>query len=233
MKNRLGYFLMALLMVFSMTGGALAEAVPGIATDPGSISGFDLSDQNPESSIQLMFAKLQLEQAEIMKKQTMDKMEQIQKSQEEQKQVAGYLNEARQAQAAAGDGTSDMSDEMKQYLDNNGLAYDKTGNDSSMTSDEWNTTINSLEEQLGKLGTKTQQQMVQVQDFIGQYNSYLGSVNTQIGNTQQTLTSLARGMSLYGESDAGLAVTALVVGLVLGCVITLAAQKIGGKKDKA
>ena len=233
MKKRLSYFLMAVLMVFSMTGGALAEAVPG------SISGSGLSDQNPESSLQLMFAKLQLDQAEIAKKQAMDRMEQIQKSQEEQKQLAGYLSEARQAQedarnnAGTGDGTSDMPDAMKQYMDSNGLAYDKTGDDSSMTADEWNTAIKSLEEKQETLGRETQQQMVDVQNSIGQYNSYLGGANTQIGNTQQTLTSLARGMSLYGESDAGLAVTALVVGLVLGCVITLAAQKIGGKKGKA
>lgn len=233
MKKRLSYFLMAVLMVFSMTGGALAEAVPG------SISGSGLSDQNPESSLQLMFAKLQLDQAEIAKKQAMDRMEQIQKNQEEQKQLAGYLSEARQAQedarnnAGTGDGTSDMSDAMKQYMDSNGLAYDKTGDDSSMTADEWNTAIKSLEEKQETLGRETQQQMVDVQNSIGQYNSYLGGANTQIGNAQQTISSLARGMSLYGESDAGLAVTALVVGLVLGCVITLAAQKIGGKKGKA
>ena len=186
-----------------------------------------------------MFAKLQLDMAETVKSQAMDRMDQIAKTQEEQKQAAGYLNEARQAQANArngadsGEGTSEMSVEMKQYMDNNGLAYDKTGDDSSMTANEWDTTINSLEDHLEKLGTETQQQMVYVQDFIGQYNSYLQGANTQISNSQQTLTSLSRGMSLYGDSDAGLAVTALVVGLVLGCAITLAAQKLGGKKDKA
>ena len=238
MKKRLSYFLMAVLIVFSTMGGALAEAVPGIATNTSSISGSVLSYKNPESSLQLMFAKLQLDQAEIAKKQAMDRMEQIQKNQEEQKQLAGYLSEARQAQedarnnAGTGDGTSDMPDAMKQYMDSNGLAYDKTGDDSSMTADEWNTAIKSLEEKQETLGRETQQQMVDVQNSIGQYNTYLEGVNTQIGNAQQTISSLARGMSLYGESDAGLAVTALVVGLVLGCVITLAAQKIGGKKGK-
>ena len=34
--------------------------------------------------------------------------------------------------------------------------------------------------------------MVYLQDFIGQYNSYLQGANTQISNTNQTLTSLAR-----------------------------------------
>ncbi len=228
MKNRWIYFIAAVLMVFTLTGGALAELGPQLDNP------LDMSNQGPNGSLQLMFAKMQLEQAEMVKAQALDRMEQIQKSQEEQKQVAGYLNEARQAQADArnSEGTSGMSDEMKQYMDSNGLAYDKTGDDNSMSADEWDTTINSLEGQLEKLGVQTQQQMINVQDFIGQYNSYYQGANQQLTNSQQTITSLARGMSLYGESDAGLAVTALVAGLVLGCVITLAAQKIGGKKGK-
>ena len=80
---------------------------------------------------------------------------------------------------------------------------------------------------------ETQRQMVYVQDYMGQYNSYTQGPNTQIPNSNQTLTSLARGQSMYGDSEAGLAVAGLVVGLVLGCVITLAAQKLRAKKEKA
>ena len=32
-----------------------------------------------------------------------------------------------------------------------------------------------------------------VQDYMGQYNSYLQGANTQIANSNQTLTNLARG----------------------------------------
>ena len=222
MKNRWIYLIAAILMALSMTGGAFAQEITTNSSNSTSAANLDASE-------------LQLEMAETVKNQAMDRMDQIAKTQEEQKQAAGYLNEARQAQADArnSEGTSGMSDAMKQYMDNNGLAYDKTGDDSSMTANEWDTTINSLEDHLEKLGTETQQQMVYVQDFIGQYNSYLQGANTQISNSQQTLTSLSRGMSLYGDSDAGLAVTALVVGLVLGCVITLVAQKVSGKKGKA
>ena len=41
--------------------------------------------------------------------------------------------------------------------------------------------------------TNTQQEMVYVQDYMGQYNSYLQGANTQIANSNQTLTNLARG----------------------------------------
>ena len=35
---------------------------------------------------------------------------------------------------------------------------------------------------------------------------------------------------MYGTSEAGLAITALVLGLVLGFVVTLGVQKLGRKR---
>ena len=75
--------------------------------------------------------------------------------------------------------------------------------------------------------------MVYVQEYMEQYNSYLQGANNQVSDAEQRLSGLARGQSVYGDSEVGLAVTGLVVGLVLGCLITLAVQKSRGKKDKA
>lgn len=86
-----------------------------------------------------------------------------------------------------------MPQEMKDYMDANGLAYDKTGNDLANNSEEWDVAITALESRLEELGTNTQQEMVYIQDYMGQYNSYLQGANTQISNSNQTLTSLARG----------------------------------------
>ena len=156
----------------------------------------------PTTSLQLMFAKLQLELATTAKVQ------------DEQKLVSQLLNEARQAKAdansgiAAGtqtetysNGTTEkntknctlMSKEMVDYMDAHGLAYDKTGGDYNHSSDEWDVAITALESRLEELGTNTQQEMVYVQDYMGQYNSYLQGANTQIANSNQTLTNLARG----------------------------------------
>ena len=173
-----------------------------------------LGELGPTTSLQLMFAKLQLELAETAKTQAMDKMDAIAKVQDEQKLVSQLLNEARQAKAdansgiAAGtqsetysNGTTEkntknctlMSKEMVDYMDAHGLAYDKTGGDYNHSSDEWDVAITALESRLEELGTNTQQEMVYVQDYMGQYNSYLQGANTQIANSNQTLTNLARG----------------------------------------
>ena len=86
-----------------------------------------------------------------------------------------------------------MSKEMVDYMDAHGLAYDKTGGDYNHSSDEWDVAITALEGRLEELGSNTQQEMVYIQDYMGQYNSYLQGANTQISNANQTLTSLARG----------------------------------------
>ena len=65
-----------------------------------------LGELGPTSSLQLMFAKLQLELAETAKSQAMDKMDAISKAQDEQKLVSQLLNEARQAKADAKNGNS-------------------------------------------------------------------------------------------------------------------------------
>jgi len=183
----------------------------------------DTSSLGPGTSLQLMFAKLQLELAETAKTQALDKMKAIAEVQEEQKLVSELLNQARQAQADAkagiaankqsetfthAPGKTDggawtekntknctlMSKEMVDYMEKHGLAYDNTGNDYNHNAEEWDVAIASLEGRLEQLGTDTQQQMVYVQDFMGQYNSYLQGANTQISNSNQTLTSLAKGM---------------------------------------
>ena len=202
-----------------------------------STSSVSFGELGPTTSLQLMFAKLQLELAETAKTQAMDKMDAISQAQDEQKLVSGLLNEARQAQADAkagvgndqektqtyelpkkdangnvmhdaqgnvvyetvtetvpkGNNATFMSQEMVDYMDANGLAYDKTANNHSHSADEWDVAITSLESRLEELGTNTQQEMVYIQDYMGQYNSYLQGANTQISNSNQTLTSLARG----------------------------------------
>ena len=179
-----------------------------------STSSVSLGELGPTTSLQLMFAQLQLELAETAKTQAMDKMEAISEAQEEQKFVSQLLNEARQSKADANSGISAgtqsetysngttekntknctlMSKEMVDYMDAHGLAYDKTGNDYNHSSDEWDVAITALEGRLEELGTNTQQEMVYIQDYMGQYNSYLQGANTPISNANQTLTTLARG----------------------------------------
>ena len=176
----------------------------------------------PTGNLQLMFAQLQQEQAEIIKQQAMQQMKETEALQAEQRQVSGYLNQARslQSEAEASDSATAMPGEMQEYMLKNGLAYDTTGDDLDMTYEEWDVAISSLESRMEMLGLQTQQMMVNVQEFIGAYNA-----NQQV-NGNQIISSLSRGQSMYGDSSAGLMITTLIVGMVLGCLITVAAEKM-------
>ena len=176
----------------------------------------------PTGNLQLMFAQLQQEQAEIIKQQAMQLMEEIDALQAEQRQVSGYLSQARslQSEAETSDSATAMPGEIQEYMLKNGLAYDTTGDDLNMTYEEWDVAISSLESRMEMLGLQTQQMMVNVQEFIGAYNA-----NQQV-NGNQIISSLSRGQSMYGDSSAGLMITTLIVGMVLGCLITVAAEKM-------
>ena len=180
------------------------------------------SDLVPTGSLQVMFAQLQKEQAEIIKQQAMQQMKETEALQAEQRQVSGYLDQARslQSEAEASDSATAMPGEMQEYMLKNGLAYDTTGDDLDMTYEEWDVAISSLESRMEMLGLQTQQMMVNVQEFIGAYNA-----NQQV-NGNQIISSLSRGQSMYGDSSAGLMITTLIVGMVLGCLITVAAEKM-------
>ena len=227
----------------------MTQGVGGISQVMNSI------DLGATGSLQLQFAKLQLALSEMAKSGAMNYIDQIQKSQDEQKQVAAMLQQARQLQTDADNkNKTEMPPELKAYMDANGLAYDQSSvkdiNDKiaknqekinqnnaaleeikgmpigglvnisaspssmlqnqnaalamqniklkadaekiSFTKDEWNVAIQSLQAHLDTLGTNTQQLMVFVQDFMGQYNSYLQGANSAIQQSNQTLAELAR-----------------------------------------
>ena len=123
-----------------------------------------------------------------------------------------------------------MPADMAAYMDARGLVYDTTGNDLLMDAYEWTVAIGSLENYQQTVNTKSQQVMANLQDLMGQYNSYISGANAQISQSHETLAGIARGQSMYGTAEAGLAITALVLGLVLGCVVTLGVQKLGRKR---
>ncbi len=154
----------------------------------------DSYDLGPTSSIQVQFAKLQLALAEFSKCSAQDQMDAIEASQTEQSKVSAMLQQARQLQSDAGDkGSTTMPADMVTYMKNNNLAYSTKKGDNVHNKDEWEIAIQSLQAHLEQLGTATQQQMVLINDYMGQYNSYLQGANTSISNSNQTLQKISLG----------------------------------------
>ena len=155
----------------------------------------DTIDLGPTGSVQFMFAKLQMAQAQLCKTQAEDYMNQIEDIQTEQKAVADMISRARslQSEAKNGDKCTEMPADMVQFFKDRGLSYDTKGNDNSHDSDQWDYNIKSLTNYQEQVGSKTQTLMVYLQDFIGQYNSYTQGASSAVSQANNTLTNVARG----------------------------------------
>ncbi len=147
------------------------------------------------SSVQLMFAKLQLANSQLCKLNAENYLEQITKTQEKQTEIADMIEKARALQntAETKGGCTDMPQEMVDFFKNNGLSYDMDGNDVHHNKDEWEYNIQSLTNYQKKFESSTQTQMVYLQDFISQMNSYLQGANSAIQEQSQVLTSILTG----------------------------------------
>ena len=72
--------------------------------------------------------------------------------------------------------------------------------------------------------------MVYIQDYIGQYNNYTQGAASAVSEVQEALRGLASSGTMLGGGGAGMTITALILGLVLG---TLATALVLKKKTKA
>ena len=182
---------------------ALLLTVPAAAQEGIDTSGttsmsevFNDIDFNSDNSMQLMFAKLQLAQAQLCKDSANSCMQQLQGLQEEQTLTADTLEKMRQLQA---EGATEMPEDMLSFMRDRDLAYCEPKD-----FDCWAYNIESLTVYQDSLTAQTQSLMVNLQDFIGQYNSYLQGASSSVNSASDTLAAIAasRSGSLF-STDGG------------------------------
>lgn len=179
-------------------------------------------------SIQQLFAQLQLELAQQSKEQALERISAIQASQERLAQVTEYLNTARQLYAKASGNTIQLvPQDMLRFLQSNSLYIPKDPNFPSAA--DWQAIIQSLEAFQERISSDTQSQMVYIQDYMGQYNSYVSQTSAILN--YDAMKGLSGSATMLGMGGAGLAVTALVVGLAAGSLVT--ALVLGRKQRKS
>ena len=230
MKKKIVVFVAVLVLILSSAGTVFAADVFSDGGAESDASG-EFQDEMA-SGTQQRLSEIQQEYAR-MQLQISQNVQQIQELQAEQQKSIQFLTNARQLRSQAessGQGT-EMPDDMAAYMDARNLHYDKTGNDLLMDAYEWTEAIDSLEMYQVAVSTKVQQAMIDLQTS-GVYGTYLAEANGRIAWSHEMLMGIARGQSMYGTSEAGLAVTGLVLGLVLGCVVTLGVQKLCRKNKQ-
>ena len=150
--------------------------------------------------------------------QAQQRVEQIQQDQQEHTRAAEILVQLRQLQSAGG--TAALPEDVAAFLDQRQLAY------GTAAAPDYTLAIRNLEDYQENLSSSVQDQMVYIQDFIGQYNQY-----TFQGSGQQStgLAGLSRG-SLFSEGGGvGIAALCAAGGLAVGMVLMWAIQRARAK----
>ena len=156
---------------------------------------------NVSRSPQLAFAMLQMQLASANKEQAMAGIKSIEASQAQKVEMAEMLNKARdykQNGLHLNDAgiPSGIDDKFVKYCKDNGITvphYAKTADSKENLDKKWDSAIAQMQTKLDTMGSDIQTKMVQLQDMMGQYNSYMQGANSAIATSNQTLSSLARG----------------------------------------
>ena len=150
-------------------------------------------------SPQLALAMLQMELAKTNKEAALGGIKEIESQQAEKKRISDIMNQAREYRGSSSNytkqagGTPYTSSDFNKAVEGMGFsvpdkAGDKEGNDKN-----WDKLIAQLQTKLDTVGANIQTQMVQLQDFMGQYNSYMQGANSAISQSNQILAGLAKG----------------------------------------
>ena len=179
-------------------------------------------DSIPTESLALIYAKMNLQLSQSARNSALDGINQIKDMQENQKEVATYIGRARslQNEAKMQNKSTTMPEDMVTFFKAHALHYDTNGNDYTHTSEQWEVAIQSLSQYQEMLGMQMQQLMIDLQNFMGQYNAYLQGANSAIQHGNQTLQSLTRGQSLFsaegGKINVAPIATSVIVGIIIG-----------------
>lgn len=220
-----------------LPSGEFQSTIPvANAVSPYSGTMYDSMNQNDSSSVSLnmMFAKLQLAMSETTKNHAIDYMKRIETLQDSQKILSLLCNDLSQIYNTFGNtSTIALPSDMKITLveqhvcPNNYPLLMKA----EVSKEDLQCLLQMTQMKLEETGENTQNLMVYLQDYVGQYNSYIETSHQQIAQANQTLASISRGQTMFGEGNS-LLFTSILLGAGAGVVGTLLTQKAMKKRKK-
>lgn len=186
-------------------------------------------------SVNLEFARLQMELAEKSKNQAYPAVKEIERIQNEQKQVSNFMNQARQfqKQALSSKKSIAMPEDMRYYMDSSKLSYPKARTGNLYSANEWNIIAGRLESRQEDIWAESQKLMIQIQDFMGEYNSYTQGASSSVQGAQKTMQGTSRGQSLFSEQGQSVNTAPIATSMIAGvCIGMLLMWGISKKKGK-
>lgn len=190
----------------------------------------DILQDYSGDNIQFIFAQLQQQQAQICKDQANRYLEEIEKYQDNQRKCADLINLLRKFQELIKVKISQpLPEDIKNLLIEMEIcSADDAVMNKDVTEQEVELLLSYALNRQEAMANETQQQMVYLQDFIGQYNSYLQQAGNQSMSAEVDQESLSGGTMIGGS--VGLLFTGILIGACAGIIIVLVVQKAGKKR---
>ena len=176
---------------------ANVNAAIAVLSADGPAPSYTFDGVSSQASTQFLFAQLQMQLSLQAKQEAAQKLEEIKAQQEREQELASVIQELRilSSKASTTD-TVDLSSDLAARIQALGVSATA----GKVTKTQIDTVIASLEEEQDRIESSIQTQMVYVQDFLGQYNSYLQGSQSSIQSANETLKAVARGT--VDEGDA-------------------------------
>lgn len=203
---------------------------------------------SPTGSVQFIFAQLQLQQAQLVKNQAEEYTKQIEELQKKQEEIADLISDLRKFSSTCITtpslmpedlvddlkNTEGMSNALKEKDAKTGEFKDIDFTTKKFTSAEVDNLIKSACDVQESLGEQTRTDMVYLQDFISQYNSYLQNANAVIKDNSDLYAGLSGSPSVGGTmlgGSAGMLVTGILLGACAGGGLTFAVMRFRKRKS--
>ncbi|WBA83000.1 hypothetical protein [Endozoicomonas sp. GU-1] len=133
--------------------------------------------------------------ADILQTQLEDQIESINQKNDLLEEANMYLAKAKEKKAAAGtSGTSMMTKDMVDFWKQMGAQTDRSGNDDSHNSAEWDANIEHLKSKIESLTSQSQLQTTKLQQTINKYNQTFEMLSNFINKYFQSISTIIQNM---------------------------------------
>ncbi|MGI2026812.1 hypothetical protein [Endozoicomonas acroporae] len=133
--------------------------------------------------------------ADILQTQLEDQIESINQKNDLLEEANMYLAKAKEKKAAAGtSGSSMMTKDMVDFWKQMGAQTDRSGNDNSHNSAEWDANIEHLKSKIESLTSQSQLQTTKLQQTINKYNQTFEMLSNFINKYFQSISTIIQNM---------------------------------------
>lgn len=133
--------------------------------------------------------------ADILQTQLEEQIESINQKNDLLEEANAYLAKAKEKKAAAGtSGTSTMTQDMVDFWKQMGAQTDRSGNDDTHNSAEWEANIEHLKSKIESLTSQSQLETTKLQQTINKYNQTFEMLSNFINKYFQSISTIIQNM---------------------------------------